>query len=46
VLKVLALLNRGTPQLDRNLIDNLNPKSFQRGHTFGPVREQADAPQV
>ena len=33
-------------QLHRNLIHNLNPESFERGHTFRSVCQQADAPQV
>ena len=33
-------------QLHRHLLDNFNSKSFERGHFFRPVGQQADAAQV
>ena len=32
-------LHADSAQLHRNLIDDLDPESFERSHTFGPVRE-------
>ena len=33
-------------QFDRHLLDNLNPKTFERGYPLRTIGQQADAPQV
>jgi len=43
---LLVFSSANHAQLHWNLIDNLNPKSFQCSHAFGLVRKQTNAPQL